>query len=179
MTRPSKTRPSCSATCTVGCAALLPPPPCRRCCDASATICAFVRMVPSGSSITPLPLGAPCSPKPLICHTQFLRPTITAVRPGVFFLFLSISMALSAGSKRVTTRMLVPRAAALRYTDQLPYRMAVPMRQCNKAPGMVCSVAQETQIHAFECAHIEESLAAALESDIDNCWGCLCGSVCE
>lgn len=58
-TRPSKTRPSCSATCTVGCAARLPPPPCRRCGDASATICAFVRIVPSGSSITPLPLGAP------------------------------------------------------------------------------------------------------------------------
>lgn len=61
MTCPSKTRPSCSATCTTGVLALVPAMPPSRSADASATMCAFVRMVPSGSKITPLPLDAPCA----------------------------------------------------------------------------------------------------------------------
>ena len=67
ITRPWNTRPSCRVISTLG-SCILPFTPFRLS-AAADTICALVRIVPSGSSMSPLPLGhGPCSQ-----HSSLMR----------------------------------------------------------------------------------------------------------
>ena len=68
ITRPWNTRPSCRVISTLG-SCILPFTPFRLS-AAADTICALVRIVPSGSSMSPLPLGhGTCNQhSPLVRH---------------------------------------------------------------------------------------------------------------
>ena len=73
MTRPWNTRPSCRVISTLG-RCILPFTP-FRVSAAADTICALVRIVPSGSSMSPLPLGHdPCSQhSSMVRHRMFVK----------------------------------------------------------------------------------------------------------